>query len=51
MSIAKAPNECQLKLNNLVKFAVPVLTNLSKGELKKNIPIEYTWVVEIPGII
>jgi hypothetical protein len=40
VAAAKAPNDRQLWLDNLIKIADPVLTNLSKGELKKNMPVE-----------
>jgi hypothetical protein len=36
----KAPNDRQFWMDTLVKIAEPVLTNLSKGELKKNMPVE-----------
>jgi hypothetical protein len=37
---AKAPNDRQYWVDNLVKIADPLLTSLSRGQLKKNMPVE-----------
>jgi hypothetical protein len=40
MAVPKTPNDRQFWIDTLVKIAEPVLTNLSKGALKKNMPVE-----------
>ena len=40
VATAKASSDRQFWVDTLVKIADPVLTNLSKGELKKNMPVE-----------
>jgi hypothetical protein len=40
VAIAKGPSDRQFWIDTLVKISDPVLTNLSRGELKKNMPVE-----------